>query len=156
MSEKPIAVNRNAKFHFHLEESYEAGIVLTGGEVKSLREGKSSFSDAFARIEKGEAWVYNLHITPYDAAKLPKGSLKTQDPKRPRKLLLHKSEIQRLIGKTEQKGFTLVPVKLYFNKRGIVKLEIALAKGKKLYDKREAVAEKEAKRHMERAIKRKL
>lgn len=153
MDNRPIAVNRKARFEFHLEEFYEAGIALSGGEVKSLREGKGSLSDAYARVERGEVWLHNLHITPYDPAKLPKGSPKPQDPKRPRKLLLHKDEIRKLIGKSEQKGYTLIPVKLYFNQRGYAKVEIALAKGKKLYDKREAIAEKEARRQIERAAK---
>lgn len=153
MSERILAVNRKAKFEYYLEDFFEAGIVLTGGEVKSLREGKGSLSDAYAKVVKGEVWLYNLHINPYEAANLPKGSPKVQEPKRPRKLLLHKGEIQKLIGKTEQKGFTLIPVKLYFNQRNKVKVEIALGKGKKLYDKREAIAEKEVQRNLQRSAK---
>lgn len=153
MNDRIIAVNRKARFEYHLEESFEAGIVLTGAEVKSLREGKGSMSDAYARVIKEEVWLHNLHITPYESANLPKGSHIKQDPKRPRKLLFHKDEINKLIGKTEQKGYTLIPVKLYFSKRGLVKVEIALGKGKKLFDKREAIAEKEAKRQMERTVK---
>lgn len=153
MNDRVIAVNRKARFEFYLEEFFEAGIVLNGAEVKSLREGKGSLSDAYARVVKEEIWLYNLHITPYESANLPKGSYIKQDPKRPRKLLLHKNEIKKLIGKTEQKGYTLIPVKLYFSKRGLVKIEIALGKGKKLFDKREAIAEKEAKRQLERTVK---
>lgn len=153
MNDRVIAVNRKARFEFHLEEFFEAGIVLNGAEVKSLREGKGSLSDAYARVVKEEIWLHNLHITPYESANLPKGSHIKQDPKRPRKLLLHKDEIKKLIGKTEQKGYTLIPVKLYFSKRGLVKIEIALGKGKKLFDKREAIAEKEAKRQLERTVK---
>ena len=153
MNDRIIAVNRKARFEYHIEESFEAGIVLNGAEVKSLREGKGSLSDAYARVVKEEVWLHNLHITPYESANLPKGSSIKQDPKRPRKLLLHKNEIKKLIGKTEQKGYTLIPVKLYFSKRGLVKVEIALGKGKKLFDKREAIAEKDAERQLQRIVK---
>ncbi len=124
-------------------EKYEAGIVLTGGEVKALRQGKCSLKDSFAKIEKEEAWVYNIHIGLYD-----KSGYATYDPKRKRKLLLHKKEIKRLLGKTTQKGLTLIPLKIYFNNKNIAKVELALARGKKLYDKRQTIKQRDIERRI--------
>jgi SsrA-binding protein len=147
---KVVTDNRKARHDYFIEETYEAGLALTGTEVKSLRAGKANLQDSFARVENGEVLLYNMHISPYE-----KGNRFNHDPKRVRKLLLHKSEIRRLIGKTQEKGLTLVPLKVYFNPRGLAKLELALARGKKLYDKREAMAERDAKREMEKAMREK-
>ncbi|MBI3998599.1 MAG: SsrA-binding protein SmpB [Armatimonadetes bacterium] len=148
MAEKLIAANRKARHEYYIEESLEAGLVLTGTEVKSLRSGRASLADAFARVERGEIWLHHLHIPPYE-----KGNIFNHDPMRPRKLLLHRRELQRLAGKVEQRGYTLVPLRLYFS-RGVAKVELALARGKKLYDKRAAIGEREARREAERALKR--
>ena len=142
-----IAVNRKARHDYHIEESLEAGIVLKGSEIKSIRAGKVNLSDAHARPENGELWLYNCHIATYDAA-----SYNTHEPKRPRKLLLHRKELDFLAAKVTQKGLTLVPLKLY-TKRGVAKLELGVARGKKLYDKREAIARRHAEREIERAMK---
>lgn len=144
--EKTITVNRRAKHEYHFEELYEAGIVLLGTEVKSLRAGRVNTVDAYATVENGEVWLKNLNISPWD-----KGNRNNHEPTRPRKLLLHREEIRRLIGKTKEKGLTLIPTRLYFL-NGRVKVEIAVARGKKLHDKREAEFEKDAKREMARAI----
>jgi len=144
-----IAVNRKAYHDYHIQESLEAGIVLKGSEIKSIREGKVNLSDAYAKPENGELWLYNSHIASYDAA-----SYNTHEPTRPRKLLLHRKEIDILAGKAVQKGLTLVPLKLYI-KRGVAKIELGVARGKKAYDKREAIARRDAEREMERALKRK-
>lgn len=151
MSEQPniklVATNRRAHHDYHIVETYEAGLVLTGTEVKSLRAGKASLVDAYVGFDRGEAYVYNMFINPYD-----KGNRYNHPEKRPRKLLLHRSEIDRLVGQVSQKGFTIVPLKLYF--RGShAKLEIALAKGKKLYDKRQDIKERETQREMDRVVK---
>lgn len=148
-AKKVVADNRKARHDFHIEETFEAGLVLQGTEVKSLRAGKANLRDSFARVDKGEAWVHNMHISPYE-----QGNIHNHDPKRTRKLLLHKAEINKLIGKVQQKGLTLVPLKLYFI-RGKAKIEIALAKGKKLHDKRQDIAEKDAKREIARAFREK-
>lgn len=145
--EKIVAVNRKARFEYHVEETYEAGLSLVGSEVKSLRAGNVSLQDAFARSEGNEIWLYNMHVNPWD-----KGSHFQPEPKRKRKLLLKSAEIRRLIGKVSEKGYSLVPLRVYF-KGGWAKVELALGKGKKLYDKREAIKEKEAKRELERAFK---
>ncbi|MBO8168424.1 MAG: SsrA-binding protein SmpB [Thermoanaerobacteraceae bacterium] len=145
---KIITENRKAKHDYHIEEVYEAGIALKGTEVKSLRAGKANLKDSFARVENGEVILYNMHISPYE-----QGNRFNHDSKRKRKLLLHKSEIRRLIGKTRERGYALVPLKAYFNERGIAKIELALAKGKKLHDKRRDIAERDAKREIERALK---
>ncbi len=145
--EKNIALNRKARHEYHILEIIECGIVLQGTEVKSLREGKANVTEAYATIVHGEAWIYNLHISHFD-----KGNRFNHDPLRPRKLLLHKMEIRRLIGKVKEKGLTLVPLRLYFS-NGIAKLELAVAKGKKLYDKRETEATRDANREMERAVR---
>jgi SsrA-binding protein len=142
-----IAVNRKAYHDFHIQETFEAGMVLKGSEIKSIREGKVNLSDAYARPENGELWLYNSHIASYDAA-----SYNTHEPVRPRKLLLHRKEIDNLAGKAMQKGLTLVPLKLYI-KHGLAKVELGVAKGKKAYDKREAIARRDAEREIERALK---
>ncbi len=143
-----IAVNRKARHDYHIQESLEAGIVLKGSEIKSIRAGRVSLGDAYARPENGELWLYNSHIASYDAA-----GHNTHEPTRPRKLLLHRKEIDELAGKVMQKGLTLVPLKLY-TKRGIAKIELGVAKGKKVYDKRETIARRDAAREVERALKR--
>jgi SsrA-binding protein len=142
-----ITVNRKARHDYHIQESFEAGIVLKGSEIKSIRAGKVNLSDAYARPENGELWLYNSHIATYDAA-----SYNTHEPVRPRKLLLHRKEIDTLVSKVVQKGLTLVPLKLYI-KHGVAKLELGVAKGKKVYDKREAIARRDADREVERAMK---
>ncbi|KPK38009.1 MAG: SsrA-binding protein, partial [Omnitrophica WOR_2 bacterium SM23_29] len=133
MSEELIATNREARHNYHILESVEAGIELKGAEVKSLREHRANLKDSFARVEGNEIYLYNMHISPY-----PQAGRFNPEPKRRRKLLLHKTEIKRLFGQLTQKGLTLVPLMLYF-KRGFAKVELALAKGKKLYDKREVI-----------------
>lgn len=147
---KVVADNRKARHEYFIEETYEAGLALTGTEVKSLRSGRANLQDSFARAENGEILLYNMHISPYE-----QGNRFNHDPKRIRKLLLNKPEIRRLIGKTQEKGLTLIPLKVYFNSRGLAKLELALAKGKKLYDKRATMAEKDAKREIERVFREK-
>jgi SsrA-binding protein len=142
-----ITVNRKAYHKYHIEESLEAGIVLKGSEIKSIRAGKVNLSDAYARPENAELWLYNSHIASYDAA-----SYNTHEPTRPRKLLLHRKEIDILSSKVVQKGLTLVPLKLYI-KHGVAKLELGVAKGKKVYDKRETIARRDAEREAERALK---
>ena len=142
-----IATNRQARHRYHFLETWEAGLVLTGTEVKSLRDGKAQIKDGYASVRDGEVWLYNVHIPPYAPA-----SRENHEPERPRKLLMHKREIERLIGKTREKGLTLVPTRLYF-RDGRVKVEIALAKGKDVGDKRQTIKEREMKREMERAIR---
>ncbi len=143
---KVIARNKKARHEYHILESWEAGIVLVGPEVKSIRAGKVSIGEAFARVEQGEVWLHDLHISPYDPA-----SRWNADPVRPRKLLLHNREIRKLIGATEQKGLTLVPLELYLS-HGLVKFSLALARGKKLHDKREDLKKKAVERETRRAI----
>ncbi len=147
--QRMIATNRRARFEYHIEETYEAGLALTGTEVKSLRAGRASIQDAFARVERGEVWLYHMHIPPYEA-----GNIFNHDPLRRRKLLVHRSEIRRLYDKAQQKGYTLVPLRLYF-RRGVAKIELGVARGKKQYDKRAAIAQREADRQISKAIKRK-
>lgn len=142
-----IANNKKARHDFFLEETYEAGIELHGTEVKSLRQGNCSIKEAFVRIENGEIIIYGMHVSPYE-----KGNIFNKDPMRPKKLLMHKKEIMRLLGKIKEKGYTLVPVQVYF-KGSLVKVEIALARGKKLYDKRQDIAKKDARREAERDFK---
>ena len=144
---KLIANNKKVYHEYFLEEIYEAGIALHGTEVKSLRMGKCSIKESFIHIENGEVILYGMHISPYE-----KGNIFNKDPLRPKKLLLHKKEIQKLLGKTTQKGYTLVPVEVYLSK-GLVKVQIALAKGKKLYDKRQDIAKKDMKREAQRDFK---
>lgn len=146
--QKIIAQNRKARHDYFFEEVYEAGIVLKGTEIKSLRAGGVNLKDSFAKVEKGEVFVYNMHISPY-----AQGNRFNVDPLRPRKLLLHKREIRKLDAAVSRDGLTLVPVKIYLNSRGIVKLEIAIARGKKLYDKRTDIAKRDAERSMERVVK---
>lgn len=144
---KLIANNKKAYFDYFIEDKYEAGIALHGTEVKSLRMGKCSLKEAFLRVEKGEVFIYNMHISPYE-----KGNIFNKDPLRVRKLLMHKFEINKIAGQIVQKGYTLVPLQIYF-KGSIVKVEIGLAKGKKLYDKREDIAKKDQRREAEKDFK---
>ncbi len=145
---KLIANNKKARFDYFIEETYEAGICLHGTEVKSLRMGKCSVKESFIRIEKdGEVYIYNMHISPYE-----KGNIFNKDPLRPKKLLLHKSEINKLNGQLTVKGYTLVPLEVYF-KGSLVKIQIGLAKGKKLYDKRQDIAKKDMRREAEKDFK---
>ncbi len=146
MPNKVVARNRKAIHDYFILETYEAGIVLTGTEIKSVREGRVNLRDGYAKIEGGELWLYNVHISPYE-----RGSFYNHDPLRPRKLLLRKEEIKRLLGKTKEKGLTLVPLSVYIKDNRWAKVEVALAKGKKQYDKRAAIAERDAQRAMERA-----
>jgi SsrA-binding protein len=145
---KVVSENRKARHDYFIHETYEAGIALTGTEVKSLRSGKANLKDSYARIENGEVMLHNLHISPYEA-----GNRYNHDPLRIRKLLLHRDEIKRLLGKTREKGLTLIPLRLYFNQRGLVKVELALGQGKKLFDKREDLAERDARREVERTFR---
>jgi SsrA-binding protein len=147
-NEKIVTVNRKARHDYEILETYEAGLVLTGTEVKSLRAGRANLKDSYARVEKGEAWLYNMHISPYTH-----GNIYNHDPTRPRKLLLHRSEIRRLTGKVEERGLTLVPLRIYF-KNGYAKVELALARGKKLYDKRRDIAKRDAERELRRVLRR--
>ena len=144
---KLVCNNKKAYHDYFIEEKYEAGIELFGTEVKSLRLGKCSIKESFIRIDKGEVFAYGMHITPYEM-----GNIFNKDPLRPKKLLLHKSEIIKLLGKITEKGYTLVPLEVYFN-NGRAKLEFGLAKGKKLYDKREDIAKKDLRRETEREFK---
>ena len=144
---KLVANNKKAYHDYFIEEKYECGIVLHGTEVKSLRLGKCSIKESFIRIENGEVFAYGMHISPYE-----KGNIFNKDPMRVKKLLMHKQEIRKLIGKLTEQGYTLVPVEVYF-KDGRGKVEIGLAKGKKLYDKREAIAKKDMRREHEREFK---
>lgn len=143
-----IAKNRRARYDYHIDETYEAGMVLTGTEVKSLRQGRASLVDGFAHIHEGEVWLNNVHIPEYS-----QGTWTNHSSRRSRKLLLRREQISRLIGKTREPGRTLVPLSLYFSD-GKAKVEIALARGKREYDKRHAIAEREAKRDIERALRR--
>ncbi len=142
---KPICTNKKAFHEYHIEEKFEAGIALTGTEVKALREGKGNLKESYAKIKDGEILLYNANISPYSC-----GNIYNHEPKRTRKLLMHRREIDRLMGKVKEKGYTIVPLSLYFNKRNMAKMEIALAKGKTLYDKRESIKKKDEKRLMER------
>ncbi len=146
---KVVADNRQARFRYEILETYEAGIELKGTEVKSIRESKVNLRDGYALIRSGEAWLLNVHISPYEQS----SDYFNHDPRRTRKLLLHKQEIRKLIGKVEQEGLTLVPLKMYM-KRGLVKIKIALGRGKKLHGKRESLKERQDKREMARAMKR--
>lgn len=145
---RDLVTNRKARHDYHILETFEAGIALAGTEVKSLREGKGNLKDSFARIENGEIFLYNMHISPYE-----KGNIFNKDPVRTRKLLMHKRQILRLFGMVKEKGLTLIPLKVYLNERGLVKVELALAKGKALYDKREDIKQRTANREMEKAFK---
>lgn len=144
---KLIANNKKARFDYFIEETYEAGIALCGTEVKAVRMGKCSVKEAFIRVEKGELFVYNMHITPYE-----KGNIFNRDPLRVRKLLLHKHEIYKLSGQVTQKGYTIVPLQVYI-KGNLIKMEIGLGRGKKLYDKRADIAKKDQRREVEKQFK---
>ncbi|GIV16727.1 MAG: SsrA-binding protein [Armatimonadota bacterium] len=144
--DRVVLVNRRAYHDYEILETFEAGIVLVGTEVKSVRAGRVNLQDAYCKVENGEVWLYNMHISPYSH-----GNRYNPDPVRPRKLLLHKWEINRLMGKAEMKGLTIVPLKIYF-RRGYAKVEIAIVRGKKLYDKREAIAERDRQREEERMM----
>ena len=146
--EKLIENNKKARHDYFFEDTYEAGVVLTGTEIKSMRSGGVSLRDSFAKVVKGEVFVYNMHIAPYE-----KGNRYNTDPLRPKKLLLHKGEIRRLESAVMQEGLTLIPSKVYLNHKGLIKLELAVARGKKLYDKRADIAKKDAARNMERSMK---
>lgn len=146
-TQKLIANNKKAFHDYFIDETYETGIVLHGTEVKSIRMGKCSIKESFIRIEDGEVFVYGMHISPYE-----KGNIFNKDPLRPKKLLMHKYEINKLAGKIAEKGYTLVPLQVYF-KEGRAKVEIGLARGKKLYDKRADIAKKDARREVEREFK---
>ena len=148
MAIKTVATNRKAYHHYHIQESVEAGIKLTGTEIKSIRAGRVNLGDAYVRAEAGELWLLNVHIARYEA-----GSYLSHEPTRPRKLLLHRQQINSLTSKVLERGFTLVPLKLYI-KDSIAKVEVALAKGKKLYDKRESITRRETEREIGRVIKR--
>lgn len=144
---KIVAENRKVRHDYHIHETYEAGIALTGTEVKSLRAGRANLKDSYAHVENGEMMISQMHISPYE-----QGNIFNHEPMRKRKLLMHKKEILKLFGKTREKGYSLVPLKLYFT-RGKAKLQIALASGKKNYDKRQDIAARDAKRDMERAMR---
>jgi len=143
---KLVAQNRKARHDYHIENTYEAGIVLTGTEVKSLRQGRASLVDGYAAVEGGEVWLYGVHIPEYT-----QGTWTNHEPRRKRKLLLHGDEINKLVSKTRESGLTIIPLSLYFND-GYAKVEIALARGKKAYDKRHTMAERDAKREVDRAV----
>jgi SsrA-binding protein len=146
MGEKTVAKNRRARYDYFIEEVYEAGIVLTGTEIKSLRQGKASITESYAKIEGNEVFIYGMNISPYEF-----GNIFNVDPLRPRKLLLHKREINKLIGYTTLQGLTLIPLKLFIDERGRAKMELAVAKGKKLYDKRHDTAKRDADRRIHQA-----
>ena len=137
-----VANNKKAYHEYFIEDKYEAGIVLVGTEVKSIRQGKVNLKDSYVNIKDGEAYIYNMHISPYE-----KGNIYNADPKRPRKLLLNKREIKKLLGLATIKGYSIIPLRLYL-KNGLVKIEVAVAKGKKIYDKRQEIAKKDAQRRM--------
>lgn len=143
-----VANNKKARHDYFIEDTYEAGIVLTGTEIKSIRQGKVNIKESYAKIENGEMIIYGMHISPYDH-----GNRFNVDPLRPRKLLLHKREIRKLIGYTTLKGLTLVPLRMYINEKGKAKLEVAVARGKKDYDKRNAIAKRDADRRMQQAMR---
>jgi SsrA-binding protein len=145
--DKTIALNRRARHEFSIEDSLEAGIALSGTEIKSIRAGKVSLADAYARIEHGEAWLVGAHIAPWEG-----GNRMNHEPKRDRKLLLHRSQIDQLVGRTKAKGLTLIPLKLYITARGKAKLEIGLGKGKQLFDRRREIAARDAKRDLDREL----
>jgi SsrA-binding protein len=148
--EKAIAINRRASHEYHIDETFEAGMMLTGTEVKSLREGKANLSDAFARVTGDGIYLLNLHISPYGKS----GQYDQHEPTRTRKLLLHKGEIERLRGKTQEKGLSVIPLRMYW-KRGYAKVLLGLGRGKKMHDKREDVKKRDQKREMERALRHK-
>lgn len=148
MSVKTIALNKSASFEYFIEDRYEAGIVLEGSEVKSIREGRASLSESFCEIRGGEIFLKNMHVALYDKS----GAFSTRDSRRERKLLLNRMEISKIVGKVNERGYTLVPLRLYF-KDALIKVEVALCKGKHTYDKKKAIAERDQKRALDRAIK---
>jgi len=145
---KIIANNKKARHDYFIEEVYEAGMVLTGTEIKSIRQGRINLKESYAKVEDGELVIYGMHISPYE-----QGNRFNVDPLRPRKLLLHRQEIRKLIGYTTQKGLTLVPLTVYINEKGLAKMEVAVARGKKLYDKRDDIAKRDSERRMEQEMK---
>jgi SsrA-binding protein len=145
-SDRAVASNRRARHDYDIEETFEAGLVLTGPEVKSLRAGRASLADAFGRVRDGEVWLEGMHIPPYEMA-----DTRGYQPTRPRKVLLHRAEIERLTGKTAERGLALIPIKIYFT-RGMAKVELGLGKGKRRFEKRQALAEREHQREIERAV----
>jgi SsrA-binding protein len=148
--EKAVATNRKAYHDYFVEEKFEAGIMLQGTEVKSLRDGRVNLQDSYASVKGGEAFLHHCHISPYSH-----GNIMNHEPLRTRKLLLHRKEINKLLSKTQQQGLTLIPLRIYFSKRGLAKIEIGLAKGKKQHDRRASIKNREASREVERAMKEK-
>jgi SsrA-binding protein len=147
MSETTVALNRRARHDYQIEDTIEAGLVLTGTEIKSIRAGHANLAEAYARIEHGEAWLIGAHIAPYE-----QGNRNNHEPTRTRKLLLHRDQIAELVGKSQARGYTLVPLRLYI-RNGLAKLELGIARGKKAHDKRRAIAERDARRELEREAK---
>jgi len=147
-SEKAVVTNRKAYHDYFIEEKFEAGIMLQGTEVKSIREGRVNLQDSYASVKGAEVFLHHCHITPYSH-----GNIMNHEPLRTRKLLLHRKEINKLLGKTQQQGLTLIPLRIYFSKRGLAKVELGLAKGKKQHDRRESIKTREAGREVERAMK---
>ncbi len=147
MGEQTVALNRRARHDFSITETFEAGLVLTGTEIKSIRAGKANLSDAYARVEHGEAWLIGAHIAPFE-----QGNRNNHEPKRTRKLLLHRSEIDELMGKAKAKGLTVVPLRLYISGKGKAKLELGLARGKQLHDRRRDIADRDARRDVAREL----
>jgi SsrA-binding protein len=150
MPDKTVAVNRRARYEYAIEETLEAGIVLTGTEIKSIRAGRANLAEAYARVERGEAWLIGAHIAPYE-----QGNRNNHEPTRVRKLLLHRDQIAELAGKSQAKGLTLVPLKLYI-RDGMAKLELGVARGKKAHDKRRTIAERDVRRELERTVKERI
>src|SRR5262245_16260660 len=148
--EKAVATNRKAYHDYFIQEKFEAGLMLQGTEVKSLREGRVNLQDSYASVKGGEAFLHHCHISPYSH-----GNIMNHEPLRTRKLLLHRKEINKLLGKTQQQGLTLIPLRIYFSKRGFAEVELGLAKGKKQHDRRESIKTREASREVERAMKEK-
>jgi SsrA-binding protein len=144
---RTIAVNRRARYEFSIEDTVDAGMVLTGTEIKSVRAGKVSLAEAYARVERGEAWLIGAHIAPFEG-----GNRQNHEPRRDRKLLLHRDEIDGLMGRAKAKGLTIVPLRIYINSRGLAKVELGLARGKQLHDKRRSIAERDARRQAERDL----
>jgi SsrA-binding protein len=142
-----VAVNRKARHNYTITDTFEAGVVLTGTEIKSVRSGKANLSDAYARVEKGEAWLLGAHIAPFE-----QGNRYNHEPRRDRKLLLHRTEIDQLMGRAAAKGLTIVPLRLYINERGRAKVELGMAKGKQLHDRRRDIADRQARRDVEREL----
>ena len=142
-----VAVNRKARHNYTISDTFEAGLVLTGTEIKSIRAGKANLSDAYARVERGEAWLIGAHIAAYES-----GNRYNHEPRRDRKLLLHRTQIDELMGRAAAKGLTIVPLRLYINDRGRAKIELGLARGKQLHDRRRDIAERDSRREMERAL----